>query len=99
MGEGDLPCCPSLCLAFHVRTCPFRLHDEDADVAAGLVSLKEHVEFESSVQLLVKTESLLISVFIFLLDLRPEDAADSQRVSAQRQEACQDFGAPAPGGS
>lgn len=35
------------------------------------------MEFETSVQLLIKIESLLISIFIFLLDVRSEDTADA----------------------
>ena len=55
---------------------PFHLTNKELEVLIGLVSLKEQVVFETFVQLSIMIESLLVSIFLFLLGLRSEDSED-----------------------
>lgn len=57
------------------------------------------MEPESFVQLLMKTESLVISIFIFLLDLRAEDTVDAHENFSPEAGSPLRFRVPAPGGS
>lgn len=57
---------------------PFHLTDKEYEVLTGLVSLKEQVVFETFVLLRIMIESLLVSIFLFLLVLRSEDIEDVQ---------------------
>ena len=57
---------------------PFHLTNKEFEVVIGLVSLKEQVVFETFVQLCIMIESLLVSIFLFLLGLRSDDIEDVQ---------------------
>ena len=81
-GRRLIPSLTSLCPVFYFVTLSSRLTREEFEVPIGLVSLKEQVAFETFVQLHIKIESLLISIFLFLLGLRSEDSVDAQENSS-----------------
>lgn len=71
---------------------PFHLTNKEFEVLTGLGSLKEQVVFETFVLLCIMIESLLVSIFLFLLVLRSEDIEDVQESVSTEAGHPQRFG-------
>ena len=71
---------------------PFHLTNKEFEVLTGLGSLKEQVVFETFVLLCIMIESLLVSIFLFLLALRSDDVEDVQESFSTEAGHPQRFG-------